>query len=313
MLRSVLNNAQINNPSLGVVLQPLAKLNLSLVIRYKRPDGFHELHSVMATLSLMDDLELHFSDKAGIHLTCWGLNSPSGPENIVWRAAQLFYDYTQIDPAIAMTLTKRIPAGTGLGGASSDAAACLMGLNQLCHTGLKSNQLDELAAQLGSDVSFFLHGPIALCTGRGEIVQPLKLTCTRHILLILPGIHVSTAEIYAQHCCNPDEVEQAMMRVEQCLDAGDLDALLDEGVNTLTPTTMQYVPALDELRRQIESKGIGPVCMSGSGSALFVSSNNLAQLQQWRSLLLENGLAEVHIVRLGVSGPSFREVHHANI
>jgi len=169
----------------GVTLRPPAKINLSLVVFGPRPDGFHDVHTVMSTVDLHDDLNLRRRSEPGIELECTGEACPSGPENLVYRAIELLGEQAGISPAVAVHLHKRIPAGAGLGGASSDAASCLLGLNRLWNLNLSKAELSVLAGRLGSDVPFFLQGPVAVCTESGEVVIPMPFHCRRGILLIV--------------------------------------------------------------------------------------------------------------------------------
>ena len=293
----------------SINLHPAAKINLSLVVFGVREDGFHDLHTVMATVNLCDDLTLELTSRGGIELECVGLESPAGPDNLVYRAAELFCQATNQSPGVSIRLVKRIPAGAGLGGASSDAAACLAGMNTLTRAGLSRAELSKLAGQLGSDVPFFLFGPAAICSGRGEIVEPLEIRCSKSILLILTGIEISTASVYRQYRHEPAITRAAMMDVQRLLDEHDLDALGAMGVNGLTDTTMRLSPELAELRKSIENVGIGPVHMSGSGSSLFVVGSP-EDTAKWHRELADRNIAESTVLTFQDQQDIFPEVHH---
>ena len=296
-----------------VAMRPPAKLNLSLVVFDKRADGFHELHTVMATVNLYDELQLRMSGKPGIQLHCAGLGCPETSDNLVCRAAELLAEHAQIKPAIEIYLNKRIPSGAGLGGASSDGAACLAGLNRLWELNLPGDELDKLAAQLGSDVPFFLHGPVAVCTGRGEIVKELPHHCSRSILLIAPDIHTSTGKIYQHYTYNNARVQEDMQQVSYFLRRGDLDGLITKGINSLTDVTMGLVKPLEKLRCEIENIGISPVHMTGSGSCLFATSDSDDQITQWAQQIQKHNLAQTFQVKCNKQPNLFPEDHHADI
>ena len=302
-------NKQRATGQASVDLHPAAKVNLSLVVFGVRADGFHDLHTVMATVNLCDDLTLELTKGTGIELECVGLASPSGTENLVYRAAELFFQATSQSPGVSIRLMKRIPAGAGLGGASSDAAACLAGMNTLTGARLSRTELSELAGQLGSDVPFFLFGPTAICTGRGEIVEPLKMRCKRSILLVLTGIEMSTAEVYRQYRHEPSKSQAAMMDVQRLLGECDLDTLGGMGINSLTDTTMRSSPELAKLRKRIENMGIGPVHMSGSGSSLFVVGS-AEDTAEWHRELTDNDIADSRVLTFQDQQDIFPEVHH---
>jgi 4-diphosphocytidyl-2-C-methyl-D-erythritol kinase len=304
------------NPTLGnawgVALRPPAKINLSLVVFGPRPDGFHDLHTVMATIDLHDDLSLKLRSEPGIELHCTGEPSPAGPENLVYRAVELIAKHAGITPALEVNLYKRIPAGAGLGGASSDAASCLFGLNRLWNLNLSRPELTTLAAQLGSDVPFFLQGPVAACTGRGEVVIPLPHQCHRSIVLIVPKLEVSTARVYRNYRLEEERCEDYMRRVNYFLRQGDLDGLAIQGINSLDITCMQLFASLHELRERIESMGIGPLQISGSGSSLFISTYSHNQANRWARQLHELEDAWVQTVRFTNQKEPYLEVHHAD-
>lgn len=308
-----LNRHPVSEKTVGITLRPAAKLNLSLVVFDTRPDGYHDLHTVMGLISLHDELTLQPSPLPGIHLTHSGLATPDGPGNLVWKAAELLARHVGREPNVQIHLHKVIPSGAGLGGGSSDAAACLLGLNHLWQCHLSPQELNALAAQLGSDVPFFLQGPLALCTGRGEIIDPLPALCDRSVLLIIPAIHCSTAVVYRHYHYDPSPCRLSLKKIQTYLKSGDMNALLDMGINTLTDTTMKHYPALDSLRHQIEAMDIGPVRMSGSGASLFVISPSACQLTAWAQRLKTANVGDIHIVRFLAHRELLTEVSHADL
>src|SRR6266513_2821670 len=175
-----------------------AKINLSLKILGGRNDGFHELDTLTAPISLYDEIRI---DKGrlgkGIEFRCDNSSIPQGDDNLAVRAAKAFFDTTKIEPAVSIELKKKIPRGAGLGGGSSDAASVLLALNEMFKTKLSRKALAQIAEPLGSDVPFFLFQSAAVCKGRGEIVTPVKLVRPFSILLLKPAFAVSTAGSYA--------------------------------------------------------------------------------------------------------------------
>jgi len=283
------------------------------VVFDRRSDGFHNLHTIMAALDLHDDLHIKLTSSPGIRLFCTGKDCPAGPANLVYKAAELLARHAGITAALEITLHKRIPPEAGLGGGSSDAASCLMGLNQLWNLNLSTEELTQLANRLGSDVPFFLHGPVAVCTGRGEIVQPLPHRCRRPLLLVLPDIAVPTATVYENYSCDKANVEDRMRRVRYFLRSGDLDGLIIQAINSLAGPCMQLFKPLAQLRSQIENMGIGPLHVSGSGSCLFTTAKSPKQTKQWAQQLKEHQLAQALAVNFHDHAESFLEVPNANI
>ena len=176
-----------------------AKINLSLRILGKRPDGFHELETLLAPIGLADTIEVSHGTGHGITLTCNDPELPTDSNNLCVKAAEAFRVATGLDHGIAITLLKRIPHGAGLGGGSSDAAAVLKGLNELFDEPLVNEELHQIAASLGSDVPFFLTSGPAWCRGRGEILEEATAPPKRNLLLIKPPFPVPTAWAYKKY------------------------------------------------------------------------------------------------------------------
>ncbi len=277
-----------------IEIESPAKLNLSLLVYGKRKDGFHELHSIMAALRFADRLVISPSSDPGIILEISGLKEsvPTGPENLICRAANLLEGYMDKPQGAVIQLEKNIPAGGGLGGASGNAAAALIGLNQLWNLKLPKEELATLAARIGSDVAFFLYTPLAECQGRGEIVRKLEGGLTKKVLLILPGIHVSTAEVYKNYKYDSSLVNARRVVIDNLVKSGDFDGLFELGINSLLPVTMNYVPGLDRLREEIEFVLGKKIFMSGSGSTLYLCGDGEDELQGYVDKIKKGDLGE---------------------
>ena len=312
MVATVLDRSCNHDRVEQVSLQAPAKVNLSLVIRGKREDGFHDLHTVVAALTLHDDLQISQSSTGGIALECSGRTIPADDDNLVIRAAKLLARRMGITPAIRIKLHKRIPCGAGLGGGSSDAAYCLMGLNRLWQLGLDRQQLAEIGAELGSDVPFFLHGPVSLCTGRGERVSALPHRCRRSMVLIVTGVHVPTVQVYQRHRCQDQLVERQMRQVRYFLRVGDLDGLMIRGINSLASTCLDLFAPLQDLHRRIDRMGLGPVCVAGSGSCLFVSADSRERAGYVAKRLGQEGIGETLVVDFEPDVETIQERQHGN-
>jgi 4-diphosphocytidyl-2-C-methyl-D-erythritol kinase len=187
-----------------------AKINLSLRLLNKRADGYHEIETLMAPITLADEIEItciHAHAPSPITLTCNDPSLPLGEKNLCVKAAQAFQEATGIDNPVAITLLKKIPHGAGLGGGSSDAAAVLQGMNTLFKNPLVEEELHLLAALIGSDVPFFLEGKPAWCRGRGEILSEAAPLPAWNLLLIKPPFSVDTAWAY-QHWDKKNEIQK---------------------------------------------------------------------------------------------------------
>lgn len=254
----------------GLLVRAPAKINLSLLIAGKRPDGYHELETIMAKIDWCDEVLIQPGEKAGIELICEGPEwAPQSTDNLVYRAADLIFRTCGRSADVRLTLIKNVPAGTGLGSASSDAAATLMGLDRYLDLGLPAQTLAELAAQLGSDVAFFLNGPLAFCTGRGEKTERLSQIFPFAALLILPAVSVSTKKVYAHYLHDPALYRQWKQQIHAHLQENRLDLVVALRANMLRRACFHLFAELDELEKAIESLGAGPLCLSGSGSAMF--------------------------------------------
>jgi 4-diphosphocytidyl-2-C-methyl-D-erythritol kinase len=183
-----------------------AKINLYLHILGRRPDGFHELETLMAPISLGDTLDIDLIP-SGIEFTCSDPALSGAQENLAARAARLFLDEFKPATGVRIHLDKAVPVGAGLGGGSSDAAAVLLALRELTGVNADDAKLAELAVRLGSDVPFFIHGRPAVCRGRGEIIQPATLADSFRGLLVHPGFGVSTPWAYKTYAQNPQTGE----------------------------------------------------------------------------------------------------------
>jgi len=276
---------QFERRDAGLLVRAPAKLNLSLLIAGRRPDGFHELETVMAKVDWFDEILIESRSQGGIELVCDGPHwAPEGADNLVYQAAEAISRASGQALNVRLTLTKNVPAGSGLGGASSDAAAALMGLNAYLELGLTAAQMAGLATQLGSDVAFFLNGPLAFCTGRGEKIAKLHRRFDFAAVLILPDINCSTAKVYANYAHNPQLYRQLSRRVNDYREKNRIDLVVRMCANMLETSCYHTFEELAGLKRLVESLGIGSVCLSGSGSTLFVvvadtDPKNLGRLQ----------------------------------
>jgi len=254
----------------GVLVRAPAKINLSLLVAGKRPDGFHELETIMAKVNWYDEILIEPGQKQGIELICTGPHwAPEGEENLVYQAAGILLKNIGDSVDIKITLTKNIPAGSGLGSASSDAAATLMGLNKYMDFKLPNRQLAKLAPQLGSDVAFFLGGPLAFCTGKGEKIKKLSKKFNFLILLMLPDVSVCTKRAYANYKHNQPLYEKLSAQINNNIRKNRIDLVIKMCANMLWESSSSLVEGLAELKAKIESLGIRPCCLSGSGSAMF--------------------------------------------
>lgn len=254
----------------SLLVRAPAKLNLSLLISHKRPDGFHQLETVMAKLAFYDSILIEHSEKPGLDFRVkGGYKVPENQDNLVCKVYNLLMEETGRTCNLKITLTKNIPTGAGLAGGSSDAAAVLAGLNRFLALGLKNDKLMDIAGQLGSDIPFFLGSNLALCSGRGEKLNKLKKNFDFFAILLLPDIIISTKEAYENFVPNRRLYEKLKTMTHKNIGKGNISSILQAESNMLAETVFSLHPELDKLRQTAESLTNKPFYLTGSGSALF--------------------------------------------
>lgn len=261
------------------VLAP-AKINLSLRVLGRRDDGFHAIESLMVPISLCDTLEITPGGDAGLEFVCDDPSLPTDDRNLVVRAAKLFCTHQRREPDVRIALRKQIPHGAGLGGGSSDAASTLLGLDALFGTDLPLETLSELAAQLGSDVPFFLHRRAATVSGRGELVTPCDFPHTLPLLLIKPPFGVPTPWAY-QRWRDSREIPGVSYEA-QTLPWGEL-------LNDLERPVFEKYLFLAQLKTWLrEQPEVAGALMSGSGATVFAVLQEGALGSKLEQRVLEN-------------------------
>ncbi|HPD45809.1 MAG TPA: 4-(cytidine 5'-diphospho)-2-C-methyl-D-erythritol kinase [Anaerohalosphaeraceae bacterium] len=262
--------AQFEEVGDGLLVRAPAKINLSLLVVGKQPDGYHEIETLMAKVDYYDELFFQPGQTRGIALTCEGRYwAPEGEENLVWRACRALLDVVKADTGVRVTLRKNVPAGSGLGSASSDAAAALMGLNRFANLGASPRQIYEIACGLGSDIAFFLGGPLAFCTGRGEKIEGIVNFFPFRAILALPDVSVSTKKVYENYRHNQALYDELRERINGLLSKKRIASIIEICANMLETSCFDLHPELLRLKQALEAEGVGPVMLSGSGSAMF--------------------------------------------
>jgi 4-diphosphocytidyl-2-C-methyl-D-erythritol kinase len=261
------------------------KVNLLLNILGKRPDGFHELETVMHPIRIYDRLVFSQGGQS-IQLTCSGSSLPTDSGNLVYRAAALFLGAAEVKEGVRIELEKRIPLAAGLGGGSGNAATTLLGLNELFGYPLTASRLLALAASLGSDVPFFLQDKPALGTGRGETIQPLEpFLCLRGatFLLIHPGFGIATSWAYQQLSRFPEAVNGRPGRAKtliSLLQSAALEAAGSEFYNSLEAPALEKFPILGLFQEFLRANGVAVTLMSGSDSTTFAILRSEREAQE---------------------------------
>lgn len=252
-----------------LVIQAPAKVNLTLHILGKRVDGYHDLDSVMQKIDLTDTLTLSRCELPGVQLSCPGSIVPEGESNLVWKAATLFLEEAGLGKkcGVSIILEKNIPIAAGLGGGSSDAGCVLTGMNRLFQTGLDEEVLLRLAKTLGADVPFFVV-PYATvrATGIGDRMKEQESLQNCSLLLVNPGISVSTAWVYENYTLTRADKDSKVFGSRKNDSVAGYCCLLH---NDLEAVTVEHYPELDDIKRFMLENGASGALMSGSGSTVF--------------------------------------------
>lgn len=289
----------------SVVVRAPAKLNLFFELLARRADGFHEIETLMVPIDLFDTLVAAPLASGRIELAChWASGGTSGADlgelppaekNLAYRAVALLRHRVGIDCGIALSLTKRIPSLAGLGGGSSDAAAALLAANEVWQLKLSRDELAEVAAQLGSDIPFFLYGGAAVCRGRGEQIEPLATPLPLHFVVARPPVGLSTAAVYQNSSVpvTPRRVEPLLRALQQG-DGRDLPALLH---NQLEGAADRLTPWIEKVRREFAAQGCLASQMSGSGTSYFGICRHARHARRVAGRLQSRGIGRIYACR----------------
>ncbi len=257
-------------PKYDFILPSFAKINWSLRILGRREDGYHEIRTLLQTVSLQDELHFATAESSDINLSCDDPKIPLGEDNLIIRAANILRDRFEVTAGASLHLQKNIPAQGGLGGASSNAAVALLGLAYLWRLRPRFEELHELAARLGADVPFFLSGGTALASGTGTDIEPLADRERKYLVIVTPKATVSTAAAY-----------QAL-KAPALTSSGDVSILsfshaevdlelshLWESHNDFENVIFASEPEIERVKQALLKVGAGSSLLAGSGSSVF--------------------------------------------
>lgn len=264
-----------------IKLKARAKINLTLDVTGKRPDGYHELRTIMQTLRLYDGVYIKRIEKQRIKVKTNLFWLPADQRNLAWKAAELMRERFGIRDGVFIEIEKRIPVAAGLAGGSTDCAAVLVGMNRLFALGLSQRQLEGLAAELGSDIPYCVRRGTVLAEGAGELLRPVPRPCPYcWVVLAKPPFSVSTATVY--RALRWQEVEkhpdtEGMLRAMQWQDVPEMGKLL---CNVLESATIPMHPEIGEIKRRFLELGAQGALMSGSGPTVFALFAQQAPAEQ---------------------------------
>jgi 4-diphosphocytidyl-2-C-methyl-D-erythritol kinase len=267
-----------------------AKINLGLRVHGRRPDGYHEISTVFQTVSLRDTLSFQVSTDRKLELVCSDPSIPTDDSNLVLRAASALQKRFDVSRGARIELGKVIPAGGGLGGGSADAAVTLAALATLWDVETDAAELAEVGARLGADVPFFLTGGTALGTGTGTDIRPLEDAPKMHLVVVAPGVRVSTAEAYrALGAPALTKVEPLVNLSVSRTEADFPDSLCGVWSNDFEAVVVRLHPEIGRAREALGAAGAGRVVLSGSGSSVFGVFESKGEAARARETLRAGG------------------------
>ncbi len=246
-----------------------AKINIGLDVLRRREDGYHEVRMIMQSIRLFDRLTLTRTDMPGIHLTTNLSFLPVNKDNLVYRSASLLMEEFGIEDGLSIHLEKRIPVAAGMAGGSTDAASCMLAMNELYGLGLNKRQLMKRGVRLGADIPYCVLKGTALSEGIGEKLSTIPRMPDCYILIAKPGIHVSTRSVYSALELNDTTPHPDIDRMIQAMKQRDLKDLCRHMGNILETVTIPAHPEIEEIKRCMMANGALGSLMSGSGPTVF--------------------------------------------
>lgn len=276
----------------SLTLKAPAKVNYLLDVIRRRPDGYHDLRMIMQRVNLCDEISIALTPTSQLTVCCGKDGVPDGPDNIAWKAARAMLDLSGGAMGAAISIVKNIPVAAGLGGGSSDAATVLMGMNALLELNLTDQRLMEIGVALGADVPFFIFKKTALAEGIGEQLRAMPSMPALWVLLVNPGLHVSTAWVYKN--LRLTSREELAKLPEFFRTAEDVGAILS---NDLESVTIPAFPVIAEIKNAMKRMGAVGAMMSGSGPTVFglycdresavAAGSSLTETTGWFSAVVE--------------------------
>jgi len=264
----------------SIAIKAYAKINLGLDVIRKRPDGYHDIKTVMQTVNLYDTVTIRKTKFKSVTVRSNLSYLPTDQRNLAYKAVQLFREVYPLRDGLSIFLNKRIPVSAGLAGGSADAAATLIGLNQMYKAQLSPEVLLSLGKKLGADVPFCLTLGTALAEGIGEILTPLSPMPDCHILLVKPDINVSTKHVYENLILNEETKHPDIDAMLNALKEKDLYKLAPLLKNIMEIVTAREYPVIEDIKNKMIENGALASVMSGSGPTVYGIFDNQSKAQK---------------------------------
>jgi 4-diphosphocytidyl-2-C-methyl-D-erythritol kinase len=286
----------------SITLLSPAKINLTLEVLGVMPDGYHEIRSLIQPVDIFDEVRIELTDEIGIEVSSSGIDIPAGKDNLAWKAADMFIEECRLDKGVIISINKKIPLGSGLGGGSSNAAAVLTGLYRITNA-LQEEKLFVIAPRLGADVTIFLRTVTSLAEGIGEKVTIVKDFPLLYYVILCPNLHVSTVDVYRKW----DDLNKGKQEIKALSNINETIERFKEGTgefplcNDLEHPAFELHPEIKSYKQILQSLGSKNVLMTGSGSAVFATFWDELEAYEIYEYLKTSPTFQVFFAR-GISG-----------
>lgn len=279
-----------------LTIQGMAKINLGLDVIRRREDGYHEVKMVMQTLNLCDTLTIEKVDTPSITIQVGNAPLPADENNLIYKSANLLIQHCNLSQGVSISLQKEIPIAAGMAGGSTDAAATLLGMNQLFALGLSLEELQKLGVKIGADVPYCLQGGTALSEGIGEILTTLPAAPDCFVVVGKPEISVSTKYVYENLHANSLQYHPDIDGMVAAITNKDLDGITKRMENVLEIVTEKEYPVITDIKDLLKEKGAENALMSGSGPTVFGIFTEEKRAREAREALQQSGLVKQSFV-----------------
>lgn len=279
-----------------LTIQGMAKINLGLDVIRRREDGYHEVKMVMQTLNLCDTLTIEKVDTPSITIQVGTAPLPADENNLIYKSANLLMQHCNLSQGVSISLQKEIPIAAGMAGGSTDAAATLLGMNQLFALGLSLEELQKLGVKIGADVPYCLQGGTALSEGIGEILTTLPAAPDCFVVVGKPEISVSTKYVYENLHANSLQYHPDIDGMVAAITNKNLDGITKRMENVLETVTEKEYPVITDIKDLLKEKGAENALMSGSGPTVFGIFTEEKIAREAREALQQSGLVKQSFV-----------------
>lgn len=272
-------------------IKAYAKINLGLDVIRRREDGYHEVRMIMQNIGLYDELTINKKGEAGIEILVDSCELPTDEDNLIYKAAKLLFDRFDIREGVTVNLRKNIPIAAGLAGGSTDAAATLIGINEIFDLKLSKEELMELSVKIGADVPYCILGGTAIAEGIGEILTPIMSCPNCFVLIAKPPVGVSTPHVYKSlkldEIVHPD-IDAIISGIEN----KDIRTVADNLGNVLESVTIKEHPEIADIKNMMTDNGAMASLMSGSGPTVFGLFDNEVDANKCKAVIEDSGIAK---------------------